>query len=104
MRNKIISIIIIVAVLWTNCCIAFATTSQQYKNQAAEAKANSEKAKNELNDVKTELNGALQDVSDLRQKLFSHEWSHQCFHSSTHSLSACSIMPYLFSLVVITIL
>lgn len=69
MKNKIISIGIIVALLWANCYTALATTSQQYKNQAAEAKANSEKAKDELSDVNKELDGALQEVSNVTDSI-----------------------------------
>lgn len=74
MKNKIISISIILVFIWANCFTVFATTtSEQYRNKASEAQANSQKAKDELQDVNKQLDGALQEVSDVADSISSVE-------------------------------
>ncbi len=69
MKKRIISIVVVIALVWVNCYSTMAVTSQEYKAQADAAAANSEKAKDELEDVQAELDTALQEVSELSSSI-----------------------------------
>jgi len=70
MKNKVISIVVILILICSNCCFTLAAqSSSYYKNKADEAKSNSEKANEELNEVKKELNTALQAVSEVTDSI-----------------------------------
>ncbi|MBQ3408876.1 MAG: peptidoglycan DD-metalloendopeptidase family protein [Clostridia bacterium] len=70
MKNKVISIVVVLIFICANCCFSIADqSSTYYSNKANEAKNNSEKAHEELNEVSKELDSALQEVSEITDSI-----------------------------------
>lgn len=69
MKKKIVSIMVILALFMVNAYPAIAVTSQEYKNQAAQAQENADKEKEKLEEVEGKLDSALQEVADVSSSI-----------------------------------
>lgn len=65
MKKKIVSIIVILTLFMVNAYPTIAVTSQEYKQQAAQAQENTNKEKDKLEEVEGKLDSALQEVANV---------------------------------------
>ena len=69
MNKKLLSIILFVTIIFTNCYTVSAVTSADYRKQAEEAQSKSQETEDRLEEVEGELNIALQEIQDLNTSI-----------------------------------